>query len=65
MREIKRYFSYMGKDIYIYWVILIVTIVIENVLHLLYSYVNKQALNAVEYLKNYGRYSASGEWLSR
>ena len=52
MREIKRYFSYMGKDIYIYWVILIVTIVTENVLHLLYSYVNKQALNAVEYLKN-------------
>lgn len=49
MREIKRYFSYMGKDIYIYWVILIVTIVTENVLHLLYSYVNKQALNAVEY----------------
>lgn len=49
MREIKRYFSYMGKNIYTYWIILIVTIVIENVLHLLYSYVNKQALNAVEY----------------
>lgn len=49
MRELKRYFSYMGKNLYMYWAILIATIIIENTLNLLYSFVNKQVLNAVEY----------------
>lgn len=50
MKELKRYFAYMGKNIYIYWGILVITIITENALELLYSYVNKKALNAVEYL---------------
>lgn len=49
MRDLKRYFSYMGKNIYIYWFILIITIIVENTLQVLYSYNNKQILNAVEY----------------
>lgn len=49
MSKLKRYFAYMGKNGYIYWTILIITIVTENALNLLYSYVNKQVLNAVEY----------------
>ncbi len=49
MKEIKRYFAYMGKDAYMYWAILIITLVVESALQLLYSYINKQTLNAVEY----------------
>ncbi len=49
MHELKRYFSYMGKHQFTYWLILITTIVTENVLNILYSYVNKQTLNAIEY----------------
>lgn len=49
MHELKRYFSYMGKHQFTYWMILITTIVTENVLNILYSYVNKQTLNAIEY----------------
>ena len=41
MHELKRYFSYMGKHQFTYWMILITTIVTENVLNILYSYVNK------------------------
>lgn len=49
MKELKRYFAYMGKNIYAYWTILTVTILVENALQVLYSYINKQTLNAVEY----------------
>lgn len=49
MRELKRYFSYIGNKKYIYWFILILTIITENVLNILYSYVNKQTLNSIEY----------------
>lgn len=49
MKELKRYFAYMGKNIYAYWAISIATIIIENALQVLYSYINKQTLNAVEY----------------
>lgn len=49
MHELKRYFSYMGKHQFTYWMILITTIVTENVLNILYSCVNKQTLNAIEY----------------
>lgn len=49
MRELKRFFSYMGDRQHIYWMILITTIIVENALNLLYSFVNKQVLNSVEY----------------
>ncbi len=49
MQELKRYFSYMGKNQYKYWIILITTIIIRNILDVLYSYANKMILNAVEY----------------
>ncbi len=49
MKELKRYFAYMGKNIYAYLTILTVTILVENALQVLYSYINKQTLNAVEY----------------
>lgn len=43
----------MGNKKYIYFLILAVTIVVENTLNILYSLVNKQTLNAIEY-KNPG-----------
>lgn len=49
MHELKRYFSYMGNRQHIYWIILITTLIVENTLNLLYSFVNKQVLNSVEY----------------
>ena len=49
MKELKRYFSYMGKHIYAYWGILTLTIIVECTLQILYSFINKQVLNAVEY----------------
>lgn len=49
MRELKRFFSYMGNRQHIYWMILITTIIVENALNLLYSFVNKQVLNSVEF----------------
>ncbi len=49
MKELKRYFAYMGKNGYLYWAILIATLVVENALQILYSYINKRTLNAVEY----------------
>lgn len=49
MKEIKRYFAYMGKHIYLYWIILTITLITESVLQVLYSYINKKVLNAVEY----------------
>lgn len=50
MKELKRYFTYMGKNLYLYWGILIATLVIESTLQILYSHINKQTLNAVEYV---------------
>ncbi len=49
MRDLKRYFAYMGKHCYLYWTILTVTLIMEAVLHVSYSYINKQTLNAVEF----------------
>ncbi len=49
MKEVKRYFAYMGKHIYQYWIILTITLVTESILQVLYSHINKQAINAVEY----------------
>lgn len=49
MREIKRYFSYMGRNLPLYLFLLTVTIITEPTLHILYSYINKRTLNAVEY----------------
>lgn len=49
MKELKKYFAYMGKNRYLYWAILIATLVVENALQILYSYINKRTLNAVEY----------------
>lgn len=49
MKEIRRYFSYMGKYLPLYWLILTATLIIESGLQILYSYITKQTLNAVEY----------------
>lgn len=49
MREIKRYFAYMGRHRRLYWTILIITLIMESALEISYSYINKQTLNAVEF----------------
>lgn len=49
MRELKRFFSYMGKYQWRYWLILITTLIMESFLQILYSFVTKQTLNAVEF----------------
>lgn len=49
MKELKRYFSYMGRYKYMYWFIITVTLIVESGLQILYSFINKRALNAVEY----------------
>lgn len=49
MKELKRYFSYMGRYKYMYWFILTITLIVESGLQILYSFINKRALNAVEY----------------
>lgn len=49
MKEIKRYFAYMGKRRHLYWAILVTTLIVESFLEISYSYINKQTLNAVEY----------------
>lgn len=49
MRELKRYFSYMGKYKYSYWLILSITIFSSAMLGVLNSYMNKLFFNAVEY----------------
>lgn len=49
MKELKRYFSYMGRYRCIYWSILTITLIVESGLQILYSFINKRALNAVEY----------------
>ncbi|MCM1466699.1 MAG: ABC transporter ATP-binding protein/permease [Alistipes sp.] len=49
MKEIKRYFAYMGEYRRRYWTILTITLFLEAFLEISYSYINKQILNAVEY----------------
>lgn len=49
MREIKRYFAYMGKHSRLYWAILVTTLLVESFLEISYSYINKRILNSVEY----------------
>ena len=49
MRELKRYFSYIGKYKYIYWLILGLTILASSLIDVLNSYMNKLFFNAVEY----------------
>lgn len=49
MRELKRYFSYIGKYRYLYWMILSLTIFSSAVIEVLNSHMNKLFFNAVEY----------------
>lgn len=49
MKEVKRYFLYMGRKLPLYLFILTVTLITESALNILYSYINKSTLNAVEY----------------
>lgn len=49
MKEIRRYFSYMGKYKGIYWTIFVITILASAGIKILYSYMNKLVFNAVEY----------------
>lgn len=50
MRELKRYFSYIGKFKYAYWSIFIMTLLTSVILTLAYSYMNKLIFNALEYV---------------
>lgn len=49
MKDLKRYLSYMGKYSFTYWFILIATLIIESFLQILYSYVTKRTINAIEF----------------
>jgi len=49
MKELKRYFSYLGKYKGIYFMILGLTLAIKSALDILYSYMNKLFFNSVEY----------------
>lgn len=49
MRELKRFFSYMGKYKVSYWSVFILTLLTSVVLNLAYSYMNKLIFNAMEY----------------
>lgn len=49
MKELKRYFSYIGKYKYTYWTILSFTIFSSAMIGVLNSYMNKLFFNAVEY----------------
>ncbi|MGN0329283.1 MAG: ABC transporter ATP-binding protein [Lachnospira sp.] len=49
MKEIKRYFSYIGKYKVSYWTVLIMTLITSVVLNLTYPYMNKLIFNAMEY----------------
>ena len=39
----------MGKNSFTYWFILIATLIIESFLQILYSYVTKRIINAIEF----------------
>jgi len=49
MKDLKRFLSYMGKYSFTYWFILIATLIIESFLQILYSYVTKRTINAIEF----------------
>lgn len=49
MKELKRYFSYIGKYKLPYWAVFIMTLVTSAVLTLAYPYMNKLIFNALEY----------------
>lgn len=49
MREIKRYFSYIGKYKFSYWTVLMITLLTSVALNLAYPYMNKLIFNAMEY----------------
>lgn len=49
MKDLKRFLSYMGKYRFAYWFILITTLIMETSLQILYSYVTKKTLNAIEF----------------
>lgn len=49
MKELKRYFSYMGKYKVAYWTVFIMTLITSVLLNLAYPYMNKLIFNAVEY----------------
>lgn len=49
MKELKRYFSYLGKYKGVYWQIFLITLMMSAGIKVLYSYVNKLVFNAVEY----------------
>ncbi len=52
MRELKRYFSYIGTYKISYWSIFIITLVTSVILNLIYPYMNKLIFNALEYQDN-------------
>ncbi len=49
MKDLKRFLSYMEKYSFTYWFILITTLIIESFLQILYSYVTKRTINAIEF----------------
>ena len=49
MKELKRYFSYIGKYKLAYWAVFIMTLVTSAALTLAYPYMNKLIFNALEY----------------
>ncbi|MBQ9928230.1 MAG: ABC transporter ATP-binding protein [Lachnospiraceae bacterium] len=49
MKELKRYFSYIGKYKVAYWTVFIMTLITSVLLNLAYPYMNKLIFNAVEY----------------
>lgn len=52
MRELERYFSYIGKYKMSYWSIFIITLITSVLLNLIYPYMNKLIFNALEYQDN-------------
>lgn len=49
MKELKRYFSYIGKYKTAYWTVFLFTLVSSSVLTFAYPYMNKLIFNALEY----------------
>ncbi len=49
MKELRRYFSYIGKYKAAYWSVFLMTLITSVILNLLYPYMNKLIFNALEY----------------
>lgn len=49
MKDTRRFLRYIGKYRFRYWLILIITLITESALQVLYSYVTKQTINAIEF----------------